>query len=97
MTREKRFVWQSDGGNQVGIADSISVCAQMVMGERDEATPIAIVRNTGVELTDARMDVEDVAIDWRMCIYIESLTLGILPDGAPTESLTAQWANRDKV
>lgn len=68
---------------QRGIADSISVCAQMVMGERDEATPIAIVRNSGVQLEDVDVSVEDVAIPWPMCIYVESLTLGLLPDGAP--------------
>lgn len=63
---------------QRGIADSISVCAQVVMGERDEATPITIVRNAGVELTDAEITMEDVAIDWRMCIYVQSLTAGRL-------------------
>jgi F420-0:gamma-glutamyl ligase len=66
---------------QRGIADSICVCAQMVMGERDEATPIAIVRNTGVTLTDVEITVQDVAIPWEMCIYVESLTTGLLPDG----------------
>jgi coenzyme F420-0:L-glutamate ligase len=63
---------------QRGIADSICVCAQMVMGERDEATPIAIVRNTGVELTDATISAADVSIPWEMCIYVESLTRGLL-------------------
>jgi coenzyme F420-0:L-glutamate ligase/coenzyme F420-1:gamma-L-glutamate ligase len=63
---------------QRGIADSICQCAQMVMGERDEATPIAIVRNTGVTMTDEEITVEDVAIDWRMCIYVQSLTEGLL-------------------
>ncbi len=65
---------------QRGIADSICVCAQMVMGERDEATPIAIVRNTGVTMTDDPVTVADVAIDWPMCIYVESLTTGLLED-----------------
>jgi F420-0:gamma-glutamyl ligase len=63
---------------QRGVADSISVCAQMVMGERDEAIPIAIVRNSGVELTDVELSVDDVAIPWEMCIYVESLTGGLL-------------------
>ncbi len=66
---------------QRGLADAICVCAQMVMGERDEATPIAVVRNTGVPMTDHPVTVDDVAIDWRMCIYVESLTIGLLPDG----------------
>jgi coenzyme F420-0:L-glutamate ligase len=63
---------------QRGIADSICVCAQMVMGERDEATPLAIVRNTGVKIEEIELSAADVAIDWRMCIYIESLTEGRL-------------------
>jgi coenzyme F420-0:L-glutamate ligase / coenzyme F420-1:gamma-L-glutamate ligase len=80
---------------QKGVADSLSVCAQMVMGERDEATPIAVIRGAEIELSDARPTQADVAIDWEMCIYVESLTLGLLPDGAPRESLTAQWAQSD--
>lgn len=75
---------------QRGVADSLSVCAQAVMGERDEATPIAIVRNSGVHLTDAEITQENVAIPWEMCLYVESLTLGLLPDGAPRESLSAR-------
>lgn len=63
---------------QRGIADSICVCAQMVMGERDEATPLAIVRNTGVKLEDIQLSAANVSIDWSMCIYIESLTRGLL-------------------
>lgn len=60
---------------QVGVADSICVCAQMVMGETAEATPIAIIRNTYVEITpDATITVEDVAIDWQTCIYVGSLS-----------------------
>ena len=63
---------------QRGIADSICVCAQMVMGETAEATPIAIVRHAGVELVDIELSAQDVAISWQMCIYVESLTNGLL-------------------
>jgi coenzyme F420-0:L-glutamate ligase len=66
---------------QRGIADSLCVCAQMVMGERDEATPIAIIRNSRVRMTDAEITVRDVAIPWEMCIYVESLTAGLLENG----------------
>jgi coenzyme F420-0:L-glutamate ligase / coenzyme F420-1:gamma-L-glutamate ligase len=47
---------------QRGIADALCVCAQMVMGERDEV----------------QLSVEDVSIPWEMCIYVESLTEGRL-------------------
>lgn len=61
-----------------GIADQICAAAQLVMGERDEATPFAVVRNAGVVLTDDIISVADVSIDWRQCIYVESLTDGLL-------------------
>ena len=63
-----------------GIADAICSCAQMVMGETDEATPFAIVRNTGVAMVDEPFSVADVAIPWDLCIYIGSLTEGSLED-----------------
>lgn len=61
-----------------GIADQLCVCAQMVMGERDEAVPFAIVRGSGVELNDTVITAADVSIDWKECIYVQSLTEGLL-------------------
>jgi coenzyme F420-0:L-glutamate ligase len=63
---------------QRGIADTICAAAQLVMGERDEATPLVIVRNTGVPLTDEPITAADVSIDWHWCIYVQSLTEGLL-------------------
>ena len=44
------------------------------MGERNEATPFAVVRGAEIELTDAPLSADAVSIPWRYCIYIESLT-----------------------
>lgn len=63
---------------QRGIADTICAAAQLVMGERDEATPLAIVRNSGVELGDFEVTEADVSIPWHLCIYVQSLTEGRL-------------------
>ncbi len=63
---------------QRGIADTLCICAQMVMGERDEATPFAIIRNSGVQLMDIKLSPADVSISWDMCLYIQSLTAGLL-------------------
>jgi coenzyme F420-0:L-glutamate ligase len=63
---------------QRGIADTLCACAQLVMGERDEATPFAIIRNSGVRIEELMLSAADVAIDWRNCIYVESLTEGRL-------------------
>ncbi len=68
---------------QRGIADTICAAAQLVMGERDEATPLVIVRNTGVPMTDEPITAADVSIDWHWCIYVQSLTEGLL-EKAPT-------------
>ena len=68
---------------QRGVADSICTCAQMVMGETAESTPFAIVRNTGVELMDISLGVDDVSIPWEMCIYVGALTRGLLEDLTP--------------
>ena len=64
---------------QVGLADALAACAQVVMGERDEATPFALISGARIELTDAPLAAADVAIPWRHCIYVESLSLGLAP------------------
>ena len=74
---------------QRGIADTICAAAQLVMGERDEATPFAIVRNAEITLSDAPVTVDDVAIPWELCIYVESLTDGRLATAAVNGALSA--------
>jgi len=73
---------------QIGLADSLAACAQVVMGERNEATPFALIRGAEVELCDAPLSAADVSIPWRHCIYIESLTLGLVPAQAPATRAT---------
>ncbi len=63
---------------QRGVADTICAAAELVMGERDEATPLVIVRNTGVELSDVPISETEVSIPWHMDIYVQSLTEGRL-------------------
>lgn len=67
---------------QRGIADQICAAAQLVMGERDEATPFVIVRNAPVTLEDLDLSAADVSIDWPMCIYVQSLGDGRLQPAA---------------
>ena len=80
---------------QVGVADTIAATAQMVMGEVDEATPIAIIRNSGVQLTDIALSEADVAIDWQMDIYVGALTVGLLQGGAPVDTPTERHMRRE--
>jgi coenzyme F420-0:L-glutamate ligase / coenzyme F420-1:gamma-L-glutamate ligase len=74
---------------QRGVADSLCVAAQCVMGERDEATPFAVLRNTGVEILEIDLSVSNVSIPWDMCIYVESLTIGALNPRLPDENYRA--------
>jgi coenzyme F420-0:L-glutamate ligase len=60
------------------VTDQIVAAAELVMGERDEATPFAIVRGATISLTDAELSERDVMIDWKDCIYVQSLTAGLL-------------------
>lgn len=73
---------------QRGVADTLCACAQMVMGERDESTPFAIIRNSGVPVLDIEVRVEDVAIPWELDIYIESLTTGAISETPSRASRT---------
>jgi coenzyme F420-0:L-glutamate ligase len=79
---------------QRGVADALSVAAQSTMGERDEATPLVLLRGAKITLTDEEITAERVSIPWEMDLYVESLTLGLLPDGAPTESISARFAKK---
>ena len=63
---------------QRGIADTICAAAELVMGERDEATPIVIVRNSNVTLGDFAVSEADVSISRHLDIYVQSLTDGRL-------------------
>ena len=77
---------------QIGVADALAACAQVVMGERNEAMPFAIIRGADVDLTDSTLSAADVSIPWRHCIYIESLTLGLVP--ADESNKVAVWGCR---
>jgi len=79
---------------QRGVADALSVAAQATMGERDEATPLVVLRGAQITLTDEEITADRVSIPWEMDLYVESLTLGMLPNGAPTESLSARFAKK---
>lgn len=79
---------------QIGVADTLAISAQMVMGETDEATPMALIRGSGVQLLDREITEADVAIDWEIDLYIGALTIGLLPDGAPANSPTERHMRR---
>jgi coenzyme F420-0:L-glutamate ligase len=60
------------------VTDQLCAAAQLVMGERDEAIPFAIVRGTGIVMSDDPVTLDQVAYPWHECIYVQSLTEGRL-------------------
>ena len=81
---------------QVGVADALAVAAQVVMGERDEATPFALARGAEISLSDEPNSPAEVAIPWLDCIYVKSLTRGLLPDGAAQQLESGASRNSPK-
>ncbi|MFN4335995.1 MAG: coenzyme F420-0:L-glutamate ligase [Candidatus Nitrosocaldus sp.] len=56
------------------VADCIASAANLVMGETDESTPIAIVRGLSVKMSPERYDWSDLAIGYEQCIYVRGLS-----------------------
>jgi len=51
-------------------ADNMASIANHMMGEGSESTPVAIVRDSGVRLTDRRILPSEVTVPSEMCVYI---------------------------
>jgi coenzyme F420-0:L-glutamate ligase len=50
------------------IADNISSAAELVMGEADECTPAAVIRGTGLPISEDRIGVDTIAAD--ECLFM---------------------------
>ncbi|GBC74628.1 Coenzyme F420:L-glutamate ligase [archaeon HR05] len=57
------------------IADCIASAANLVMGETDESTPVAIVRGLSVRMDQRSYDWSDLAIEYEQCIYVRGLSM----------------------
>jgi coenzyme F420-0:L-glutamate ligase len=54
-------------------ADNLATIANHKMGEGAEATPLAIVRNSGAKLTARKISPHEMAISSEMCVYLRGL------------------------
>ena len=55
------------------IADNLASIANHSMGEGAESQPIAVVRNSGVRLTDRKINYDEMTISDEQCLYIRGL------------------------
>ncbi len=63
------------------VADCIASAANLVMGETDESTPVAIVRGSNVKMSHREQyDWSDLAIGYEQCIYVRGLAHGEYPN-----------------
>ena len=56
------------------VADNIATIANHKMGEGAESRPFAIVRDSGVKLTDRRISPTEMAISPDQCVYVRGLS-----------------------
>ena len=55
------------------VADNLASIANHQMGEGSESKPIAIVRDSGAELTDRKIKADEMAISHELCVYVRGL------------------------
>lgn len=51
-------------------ADNLATIANHKMGEGAESTPVAIIKNSGVKLTDRKIRADETAISYDQCVYV---------------------------
>ncbi len=56
------------------VADNLASVANFKMGEGSEATPIVVIKNAGVKLTDRKISVQEMAISHEQCVYVRGLS-----------------------
>lgn len=55
-------------------ADNIASIANHKMGEGNESTPIAIVRNSGAKLTTRKIRPDEMTVSFEQCVYIRGFS-----------------------
>ncbi len=59
------------------VADNLASIANLKMGEGSEAIPASLVRDSGVKLTERKIQANEMAISYDQCVYVRGLRTGI--------------------
>lgn len=59
------------------IADDLASIANLKMGEGAEAIPAALIRDSGVRLTDRKIQENEMAVSYDQCVYVRGLVTRI--------------------
>jgi len=57
-------------------ADNLATIANHKMGEGSESTPVAVIKNSGVKLTDRKIRDDEMAISYDQCVYVRGFRSG---------------------
>lgn len=57
-------------------ADNLATIANHKMGEGSESTPVAVIKNSGVKLTDRKIRTDEMAISYDQCVYVRGFRSG---------------------
>ncbi|HSA98495.1 MAG TPA: coenzyme F420-0:L-glutamate ligase [Candidatus Nitrosotenuis sp.] len=57
-------------------ADNLATIANHKMGEGSESTPVAVIKNSGVKLTDRKIRTDEMAISHDQCVYVRGFRSG---------------------
>jgi coenzyme F420-0:L-glutamate ligase len=55
------------------VADNLASIANLKMGESNEATPMVLIKNSQVRLTDRKLRENEMAISHDQCVYVRGL------------------------
>jgi coenzyme F420-0:L-glutamate ligase / coenzyme F420-1:gamma-L-glutamate ligase len=55
------------------VADDLASIANLKMGEGAEAIPAALIRDSGVRLTDRKIQENEMAVSYDQCVYVRGL------------------------
>jgi len=55
------------------VADDLASIANLKMGEGNEAIPAALIRDSGIKITDRKIREYEMAISYEQCVYVRGL------------------------
>ena len=59
------------------VADNLASIANLKMGEGADSTPFAVIKNSGVRITDRKISQDEMAISHDQCVYVRGLKANV--------------------
>ena len=56
------------------VADNLASIANLKMGEGSESTPIVVIKNAGIKMTDRKIKKQEMSVSHDQCVYVRGLS-----------------------